>query len=303
MSMEAFARAEDRVLERFNIEAKRCLVDAPAIGGKARVLVSGKGPPVMMVIGAGPPAGLWAPLMAELSGFTLYVVDPPGMGGTHPVRYTTATVRAIAVEFLDQVRSGLGLDRPSVIAQSVGGLWSIWFALDRPQQVPALVLVACPAVLLGHSAPFPLRLMSVPVLGALLMRLQPPSAKQVDRMAALANEDFSPIPELRDLWLELERLPDSASSLRGMINANERLRGARPEVQLTAEQLTQLQAPVEIIWGANDPFGPPELGRRAAELIPHAEFHLVPGGHAPWLKEPARVASLVSPFLHEHAVH
>jgi pimeloyl-ACP methyl ester carboxylesterase len=130
-----------------------------------------------------------------------------------------------------------------------------------------------------------------------MMRLQPPSRRQVDRVAALAGEDFSGTPELRDLWVELERLPVASSSLRTLIRANERLRGARPELSLTANQLAHVRQPVQMIWGDHDPFGTVELGRRAARFIPHSEFHVVAGGHAPWLDDPGHVAALASRFL------
>ena len=253
MSTQAFIAAEDRLFERFGIGVERRTLDAPIVDGTARVLVAGEGPPVMMVIGAGPPAGIWAPLMAALRGYTLYAVDPPGMGLTSPADYTTETVRSTAVGFLDEVRRGLGLERPPFIAQSVGGLWSIWYALDHPGEVSALVLIACPALLFGNSAPLPLRLISVPGLGALLMRMRPPSPRQVDWLASVANEDFDELPEIRELWLQLERLPDSNRSLRSLIHANEGLRGARPQLQVTPAELAGLRAPVQFVWGEGDP--------------------------------------------------
>jgi pimeloyl-ACP methyl ester carboxylesterase len=80
-----------------------------------------------------------------------------------------------------------------------------------------------------------------------------------------------------------------------------RLRGSRREVELTAEQMSRLRVPVQLVWGETDPFGSPEVGRRAAEVIPGAELHVVPGGHAPWLRQAERIAELVAPFLRRHA--
>lgn len=111
MAIDNFLRAEDRVLDRFGIDAERRDVDMAVVEGQARVLVSGHGTPVMMIIGAGPPAALWAPLLAEPKGCTLLVVEPPGMGLTPPVEYKTATARSTVVSFLDQVRAWLGLER------------------------------------------------------------------------------------------------------------------------------------------------------------------------------------------------
>ena len=301
MSVPTYAEAHQKLLARFSVDAESRLVDVPAVGGQAHVLVTGEGPPVMMVIGGGPPTAIWAPLMAELTGFTLFAVDLPGMGLTTRVPYDTEGLRAFAVEFLDQVVDGLGLDRPVFVAQSMGGLWTTWLALDRPDRVPAIAYIGCPALMLGTSAPFPLRLGSIPPVGRVLRRLDPPSLKQVDRFVAMAGENFSHLPELRRLILAHEQLPDPGPALFDLVHAAVRLRGARPQVELTEDELSRLTQPVKLIWGDKDPFGPPSVGEEAARIIPNAELHVVPGGHAPWVNQPALVAGLIAPFLREPA--
>jgi len=300
MSVPTYTQAQQQLLARFGIDAESRFVDVPAVDGRAHVLVAGEGPPVMMVPGGGPPSAMWAPLMAELTGFTLYAVDLPGMGLTSRAPYATEGLRTLAVDFLDQVVDRLGLDRPVFVASSMGGLWTTWLALDRPARVPAIVYIGCPAMMLGTSAPFLLRLGSIPPVGRLLRRLDPPSLKQVDRFIAMAGEDFSHLPELRELFLAHGLLPDSGPALFELVHAAVRLRGPRPQVELTEAQLTRLTQPVKLIWGDHDPFGPPSVGARAAQIIPNAELHVVPGGHGPWVNQPARVASLAAPFLRDH---
>ena len=301
MSVATYTQAQQRLLARCGIDAESRFVDVPAVDGRAHVLITGEGPPVMMVIGGGVPTAIWAPLMAELTGFTLYAVDPPGMGLTTRVPYTTEGLRTLAVEFLDQVVERLGLDRPVFLGQSMGGLWTTWLALDRPGRVSAIVYIGCPALMLGTSAPFPLRIGSIPPVSRLLTRLDPPSLEQVDRFVAMAGEDFSQLPELRELFLAHEQLPDCGRALFELVHAAVRLRGPRPQVELTEAQLARLTQPVKLIWGDNDPFGPPSVGELAARIIPDAELHVVPGGHAPWVNQPALVASLVAPFLRDHS--
>ncbi len=297
MSVPNYIQVQQRLLARFGIDAERRFVDVPAVSGRAHVLVAGDGPAVMMVPAAGPPSAMWAPLMAELRGFTSYVVDLPGMGLTSGVPYATEGLRSFAVEFLDQVVEGLGLDRPVFLAASMGALWTSWLALDRPARVPAIVYLGCPATMLGTSAPFPVRLGSIPPVGRLLRRLDPPSLEQVDRFIAMAGEDFSHLPELRELFLAHGQLSAVGPAHSQLIHAAVRLRGPRPQVELTEAQLTRITQPVQLIWGDRDPFGPPAVGARAAQIIPNAEFHVVSGGHAPWVDQPAQVASLVVPFL------
>ena len=300
MSVPNYIQAQQRLLARFGIDAESRFVDVPAVEGRAHVLVAGDGPAVMMVPGAGTPSAMWAPLMAELPGFTLYVLDLPGMGRTSRMPYVTEGLRSFAVEFLDRVAERLELNRPVFVAASMGALWTTWLALDRPARVPAIVYLGCPATMLGTSAPFPIRLGSIPPVGRLLRRLDPPSPKQIDRFIAMAGEDFSHLPELRELFLAHAQLPNMGPALSQLLHSVVQLRGPRPKVELTEAQLTRVTQPVQLIWGDHDPFGPPSVGERAAEIIPNAEFHVVPGGHGLWVDQPARVASLAAPFLHDH---
>jgi pimeloyl-ACP methyl ester carboxylesterase len=292
--------AERRLLDRYGTVAERRTVEVPSIEGRASVLVAGDGPPVMMVVGAGPPTGIWVPLMAELTGFRLHAVDLPGLGLTSPVRGTPRSLRSTAVAFLDDVAGALALDTPAWVAQSMGALWTFWLALDRPDRVRAIAALGCPATLLHTSAPLPLRLASIRSVGALVQRLDPPSPRQVDRFIRMAGETFEGQDELRALFLALERLPGYGRALVDVVHAAVRLRGARPEIALTAEQMRAVRRPVQLVWGDRDPFGPPDVGRRAADLLPDAELHVVAGGHGFWVDRPAPVAGVVAPFLARH---
>lgn len=301
MGATEYAAAQQRMLARFEIKSESRYVDVPTIDGRAHVLVTGDGPPVMMVIGAGVPSAMWAPLMAELEGFTLFAVDMPGHGLTDRATFATGTMRDLGVGFLRDVLNGLGLQQPLFVSQSMGGLFTTWLTLAEPERVRAISYVACPALMLGTSAPLPLRLGSVPPIGKLAARLMPPSPRQVDKVAAVAGEDFSAIPEMRDLLLELERLPHFGADLIELHHALLRLRGPRPELEQTPDQLAQITCPVQLVWGEGDTFGAPRAGRRAAGIIPDAEFHIVPGGHAPWLNHAEQVSAAVVPFLKRHA--
>jgi pimeloyl-ACP methyl ester carboxylesterase len=301
MSTQGFRAAQQRLLDHHGLEADSRFVGLPVLdGGDAHVLVSGNGPPVLMVIGGGPPAALWVPLMAELEGFTLFVADLPGFGLSDPMPYTTPTLRPAGVAFLQQLLDALELGAPPVVAQSMGALWSVSLALDEPERVPCLSLVGCPALIEGTSAPPLLRLTSVPWLRRLLLRLERPSPAAVGRFTRMAGEDLTHLPQMREVLLEHMRLPNPGPALLTMHHAALTPRGSRPQVALTAAQLSRLTQPVQLIWGRDDPFGSVEAGTRAAEHIPDARLHVVPGGHGPWLDDPTAVAALLTPFLLEN---
>jgi pimeloyl-ACP methyl ester carboxylesterase len=71
----------------------------------------------------------------------------------------------------------------------------------------------------------------------------------------------------------------------------------RQENFLTETELRAISAPVLMIWGDEDPYGDPDIGRRAAEVIPDARLEVMPGRHAPFLDDPARCAALIDDLL------
>ncbi|MFP5335897.1 MAG: alpha/beta hydrolase [Actinomycetes bacterium] len=266
--------------------------------GSARALVAGTGPDVVLLPGGSMPAAAWAPLMAELDGFRLTALELPGFcGPSDALPLRPETVRTEAVRFVERSLNTLGVERASLVACSMGALWSFWFALEHPERVRSIVTMGCPALLAGTSAPLPMRLMAVPALGRLMLRTAPPSARQVDRALAGAGVDLSAVPDVRDLVVELERLPGYPDAWLGLLHAVLRLTGPRPGVVLSETELAAVRQPVLMLWGEGDPFGPVAAGERAARVLPEAQFAVVPGGHAPWLAPGGGAARRAADFL------
>jgi pimeloyl-ACP methyl ester carboxylesterase len=76
-----------------------------------------------------------------------------------------------------------------------------------------------------------------------------------------------------------------------------RLGRPRPENFLTDAELQHIAAPVLMVWGDDDLYGGPEIGRRAGALIPGAQLEVMPGCHAPFLDDPRRCGALINQLL------
>ena len=295
-SVADFLDAQQRVLDRYRVTAHRRYVTVPT-GGQAQVLVAGQGPPLVMVIGVGVPAAFWIPLMARLPDRTLYAIELPGFGLTDPITYYPATLRRSAVDYLDGILDVLGLESSQFVTQSMGSQWTAWLAADRPGTVRSQVMVGCPAFFLDTSAVLPFRLASVPGLGSRLMALQRPSVRTAEQVMRSVGEDPTGLGELRDLLLATQRVPTYTPSLLALMRAVMSWTRPRPAVVTTTDQLRGIGHPVRLIWGEQDRFGRIGAGRRIAELIPDADLHVVPGGHAPWFHHADLVAGLAREFL------
>lgn len=295
-----FIQAQQRVLDRFGVEAESRFFDVPSVDeGQAHALICGEGPAVVLLSGIGTPAAMLAPLLAELKGFRLFAVDLPAYGLTDTTTDFAENLRQNAVRFLGEVLDGLGLDAPSFVANSMGALWTSWLALDRPERVTAMVYVGCPALVLDTSAPLPMRLLSAKPLGRLMTRLQPPSERQVETLSRMVNEH--PLsPEIAELLLMTERLPSFRHTFLATLNALLQLRGSRPEMRLTADQLKRIPQPTLLFWGQNDPFGSVAVGKRMVAVMPNAALLVVEGGHTPWLTQAKLIGATAARFLRQH---
>jgi pimeloyl-ACP methyl ester carboxylesterase len=297
-AIDQFERAEHALLGRFGVatEARRLVLNGSELG--VRVLESGAGDPVVFVHGGGAFAAEWAPLLAELAGHRCLAVDRPGCGGSDPFDYTDVDLRRHAVAFLDGLLDALSLERAAFVGQSMGALWSLWLALERPERVSSLALLGAPALILGSSAPLPLRLLGVRGLNRLLLRLDRPSPKQAHGIleklfGAKAVERMT--PEFVETVYRAQLVPGAELAWRTLLERVVRARGGR--LSLGEGELRRIEAPALFVWGSDDAFAGPEYGRRACELIPRATLEVVAGGHGPWWDEPKLCGELVSAFL------
>ncbi len=295
--VDGFLAALDALLARYRLVAERRYVQVGDTGRKAHVLIAGDGPPLVLVIGGAVPAAFWVPLMAQLRGRRLYAIELPGFGLTDSATYTSDTLRRTAIDHLAGILDALRLGPAPFVTQSMGSQWTNWLAAAEPGRVQRQVMIACPAFFLDTSAIAPFRLASVPGLGPLLMTLQQPSTKNAARTLRAVGEDPDGLDELRDLMVATQRLPTYAPSLLALMRSVMSWTRPRPQIVTTANQLRDVRHPVRLIWGDRDPFGSVGVGRRIADLIPDADLHVVPGGHAPWFHHAERVGRLTHEFL------
>lgn len=304
--VSAASEAERRAYEESGLAVVNHRIEVPALGTHVRVAEVGTGPPVVLIQGGLGHGDLWIPLLPELRGYTAYVMDRPGSGLSGGIDHRSTSLREIAASSTGAVFDHFGLDTAPIVGNSMGGLWSLRFALDRPERVSALVLLGCPALYPGTSAPFPMRLISVPWVGELLygtlMRPDDPEGvRETIRFLGHPDETAANVSEAAvESWCRMETLPDAKRSWVSLLRQALRLRGAVPDAAFTPADLRSVQAPVRLIWGREDPFGSVEQGRRGADYFPEATFHEVGVGHLPWLDEPEACGELIRSFLDQH---
>ena len=269
-----------------------------ASGRRVNVLETGDGVPALFLHGSGTDSRSLLPLLPHLDGVRAIAVDRPGFGTSDRVHVPRERFRAAAVAFVDEILDALGLERPALAGNSMGGTWALWYALARPERVRRLVLVGSAPLLPGTHAPAPLRLMATPVVGALLARVKPNAAMIVRMMASMGEKDtIVRHPELLATLVATGRDPDATAVNRAELRAVLGPLGFRRSALVRAEELRRVRAPTLLIWGDRDPVATVEAARATAELLPQAQLEVLPAGHVPYLGNPERTAELLSSFV------
>jgi pimeloyl-ACP methyl ester carboxylesterase len=305
----AAARVAEQELWRFyGLTVRESRIEAGTPSIRVRVLECGNtsGVPLVFVQGGLGEAWGWASLMAKLTDFRCITLDRPGGGFSGGIDFLTIDLRRLAVDVLQRVLDATGIQQAAFVANSMGGWWTFQLAMRAPERVSRMVMAGCPAVLLGTSAPLPMRMTSTPLLGRALVRLMVPSSSvQTRDLPVILGHPR----EVGQRWSEYEaevpyrfgNLPDFQRSWRTLLRLFLRPWGPNPRMRITADQLRNILQPTLFIWGKDDPFGSVDAGRRAAALMPDARLEVVGIGHLPWWDDADACARLVREFVRTSA--
>jgi pimeloyl-ACP methyl ester carboxylesterase len=287
--------AEARLFMRSGLQPEESFVDLGSAQVRLRVLSVGAGPPLVMLHGVSLAAAVWAPWLADLAGYRALLVELPGHGLSGPVAYRRGAVRDHTLRLMDDLFDALGLDTAPVVGHSLGGMFALWYAAARPGRIASLVAIGDPAVALpGATVRMPLSLLTVPMLGGAMLRS--PAPRRVYR--GLLGQGLSPAAaaaapdELLDVLRLAGRRPGNARTVNVLMHAIDGFRRPRADSIMSSGELGQITAPTMFCWGTSDPFLAPAQARPSIAKIPGAVLHEVPGGHGPWLEDPAGCARL-----------
>lgn len=297
---ERLEAAQQRLIEHNGLDATSAFVDIGAPVSTVHHLHAGDGPPTVLVPGVASPAALFVPLMAELDDdLELYAVDRPGRGLSDPYSHSKGEIRAFTRRLLDAYLDAIGHDSVHLIGSSFGGFQSLAYAIDRPDRVDRISLVGSPAGL-TRDLPLSFRLLGVKGINRVLLRLSSDdSVEEVrDTMASMNVENPSALSEpLLECILEAGNIPEQARSLRTLFESTAGLRGTSSDMVLR-DELVHLESSVQFVWGSEDFFYPPSVGREVTDRIPSVEFNELSGhGHTPWLEPDSSVHELVASYL------
>jgi pimeloyl-ACP methyl ester carboxylesterase len=300
----AFERAERRLFAAcgVEVEGRRVRLADPPVA--VRVIEAGNGPPLVLVHGSGMSASTWAPLMPYLGPRRLIAFDLPGFGLSDAFDYGGRALRSHAVAQLTSLLDALELERVPIVGTSLGGMWALCLALNAPHRISALASLGVPAVALpGMRGDPAFTALSTPVVRQIVARIASPSVAITRRTMSrgvIGPRAAEKAPEgFFEVVHEGLRQPGFRTAMLTHMQLALRVGRPRPENFLSDSELRQLAVPVLMIWGDEDPYGGPEIGRRACALMPNARLEVIPGRHAPFLDDPERCGALIDDLVRQ----
>lgn len=270
--------------------------------GRVHYLTAGNpdGAPVLLLHGLSSTAATWLPMASPLlESYQLIMPDRPGRGLSSPASYADRDLEAALTTYLVDLLDELAIDRPHVVGNSLGGLQAFFLALDE-DRVDRLCLVGGPGGLTRSFPPL-FRLMTVRGVNRLIfwaMRRGDPVESARKSMEQFNVEDPSDISmAFYELLASHQDLPDRTWSLRSLANQAGSYLKMHPMYD-RSEEIVDIERPTSFVWGSEDAFFDPEVGRGIADRMVDAEFHELPGhGHTPWMEPTDEVEQLVAEFL------
>jgi 2-hydroxy-6-oxonona-2,4-dienedioate hydrolase len=268
--------------------------------GPIEYATAGRGPPILLIHGAGGgfDQGLHfgAPLIK--AGFT--VIAPSRFGYLHTPVPNDVSPRAQA-EAHACLLDTLGLSQVAVFGGSAGAPSAVELCLRHPQRCSSLILVV-PALFTKaaqSSSKPPSPLMRFVIQTTLRSDFVFWLASQVTRDTMIESILATPIEDVRSAsQSEQQRV---IAALRAIEPIHERAKGLWIDATVTTAPSSyafeQLQARTLIVTTRNDRFGTLAGSKEAAQRIPRARLAILPDGGHLWVGHDEEMTQLIVDFL------
>lgn len=259
---------------------------------------AGDGPPIVLIHGLGSDSRDWCRLMPILAErYTVYAPDLPGLGQSPQLAadYRPRQLARLMGGFLDE----LGIESAAVVGSSLGGLVALYLAVEQPERITALTLIASAG--LGYSVNPIFNALAVPILGELALgwvRLPPLAIQRAFLRGQFLFYDPRRAP---DNWyeaqVELARqrtfMPATLGLMRAQYNPE-----SQPETVLPL--LGEIRQPTLILWGENDLVASSRHALAARRVRPDSTTVLFSScGHLPHIEYPAECADQICALVEQ----
>lgn len=259
-------------------------------GLKTHFVRAGKGEPVILLHGLASSSYTWRFAVPELAKrYEVFAPDLPGFGRTDKpwdFDYSIEGQHLWVLAFMD----ALGLPKARFVGNSMGGVITLWTAMETPERVESMALLGTPGY--PENRPKLLWPLSWPVFGPLYERLL--GERVLRWIAQRTFVDKTVITE--------ELISEYAAPLRspeGRRAVAQFIRKALPsDWKERVASYASLRQPALVLVGSSDTLIDRAGGERLARDLGNARFHYLDAcGHSPQDDAPDRVLPLLTEFF------
>ncbi|MBI3566010.1 MAG: alpha/beta hydrolase [Elusimicrobia bacterium] len=259
-------------------------------GLKTHLIRAGRGAPVVLLHGLGASSYSWRFAVPELARkYEVFAPDLPGFGRTDKPAdfdYSIAGLHRWVAAFMDRV----GVEKARFAGNSMGGVVTLWTAMDAGHRVEKMALFGTPAY--PENRPKLLWPLSWPLVGKLYeWALGETTLRWI---AERTFVDKSVITE--EMVAEYGFALKTAAGRRAV--AEFVRRAIPPDWEARVASYPTLSHPTLVLVGDSDTMVDRRGGERLAQALPKARFvYMDRCGHAPQEDAPARVLPLLQEFF------
>jgi pimeloyl-ACP methyl ester carboxylesterase len=259
----------------------------------------GDGPPVVLLHGGGAGSsgeagfGRMMPYLANR--FQVYAPDGVGGFGETDLNASVAEGMQSRADQLEAFMDALCLDQICLSGNSQGAWVAAKYALEHPDRVRKLALISSKTIAsaMGISVP--------ETEGMRALRAYDGSRESMRRVLEALIWDKSLITdELIDMRNAAANRPGAAEARKAFLEGSNRLtRDSNLRLKYEMQHtLPRLSIPTIFVWGENDNFALPEVGREVAKMLPNVPFTWVAkAGHQVQNDQPEQVGKILGDFF------
>jgi pimeloyl-ACP methyl ester carboxylesterase len=258
--------------------------------------VKGEGKPILLLHGYGAGIWVWEKQIEALSqSYRVYALDLIGHGYSDrpKISYTPETY----IHFLRDFMDGLGIEKATLIGNSMGGGMAWAMAIRYPERVDRLVLINCvpPDVLQqvkNESFRTLVAIKDVPILPYLVIAARSKNSIRWVLLECVSNIKLI-TPEVLNRQYQLSKIKGTTRVLYSTFKHAE-------EALELKDQLALIRQPTLFVWGEDDLIFPPEVGETLHQAITGSKFlRIEKSGHIPMWETPDQVNQAILDFLKE----
>lgn len=261
--------------------------------GHVFVRTGGQGPDLVLLHGLGDTSDGWRKIEPDLieAGFRVTVWDALGAGLSDGWKGADLSLPA-HVARLAEVLDRQGIERATLVGNSLGGTVALLFAVEHPARVERLVLLA-------PGTPRDIPTAGWLELGYDLAKMAAALLPE-ERVARFAlGRNFGDESRIQDEDVAVyARVAARYGAYAALADQADQIVPPPPVLAEWSRRIAGLQVPVLLLWGTRDKILDPAHGRLFAAELPHCRFVLLEGlGHAPQLEDPRRVLAELLTFV------